>query len=144
MSSSSCCLTKEAGAFAKCFGGILAEVLPLPAYSLTADASLKGTVLAGSSVHDIMMNLHLSAITTFMTGVGEVNNASVCDTVVHGPSSSSAMPISHDPLLQPYSLAMLSNILFVSITNFCVGFSRGISTGILLRRLDTQVPSFHP
>ena len=53
------------------------------------------------------MNLHLSAITTFMTGVGEVNNASVHDTVVHGPSSGTAMAISHDPSLQPYSLAML-------------------------------------
>ena len=67
-----------------------------------------GPVFAGSGVHDIMMNLHLYAVTTFMTGVCEVN-ASVCDTVVHGPSSCSAMAISHDPSLQLYSLAMLSN-----------------------------------
>ncbi|KAI0225527.1 hypothetical protein LSAT2_023724 [Lamellibrachia satsuma] len=31
-----------------------------------------------------MMNLHLHVVTTFMTGVCEVN-ASLCDTVVHGP-----------------------------------------------------------
>ena len=43
-----------------------------------------GPVLAGSGVHDIMMNLHLNVVTTFMTGVCEVN-ASLCDTVVHGP-----------------------------------------------------------
>ena len=59
-----------------------------------------GPVLSGSGVHDFMMNLHLYAVTTFMTGVCEVN-ASVCDTVVHGPSSCSAMAISHDPSLQP-------------------------------------------
>ena len=90
------------------------------------------------------MNLHLSAITTFMTGIGEVNNASVRDTVVHGPSSGSAMAISHNPLLQPYSLAMLSNVSFDSIKKFRVGFSCGISTGVLLHRLETQVPSCHP
>ena len=69
----------------------------------------------------IMMNLHLYAVTTFMTGVCEVN-ASVCDTVVHGPSSCSAMAISHDPSLQPYSLAMLSIVLFHSIKNLRIGF----------------------
>ena len=84
-------------------------------------------------MHEIMINLHLSAITTFMTDVGEVNNASVRDTVVHGPSSGSAMAISHDSSLQPYSLAMLSNVSFDSITSFRVGFSCGISTGVLLR-----------
>ena len=90
-------------------------------------------------MHEIMMNLHLSAVTTFMTGVGEVNNASVCDTVVHGPSSGSNMAISQDPSLQVYSLAMLSNVSFDSIKIFRVGFSCGISTGVLLRRLETQV-----
>ena len=54
-----------------------------------------GPVLSGSGVHDIMMNLHLYDVTTFMTGVCEVN-ASVC---VYGPSSCSAMAISHDPSL---------------------------------------------
>ena len=95
-------------------------------------------------MHDIMMNLHLSAITKFMTGVGEVINASVRDTVVHGPCSGSAMAISHDPSLQPYYLAMLSNVLFDSITNFREGFSCGISIGVLLRRLEIQVSSCHP
>ena len=92
------------------------------------------------------MNLYLSAITTFMTRVGEVNNASVHDTVVQGPSSGSAMAVSHNPSLQPYSLslAMLSNVSFDSITNFRVGFSCGISTGVVLRRLETQVPSCQP
>ena len=80
-----------------------------------------GPVLSGSGVHDIMMNLHLYAVTTFMTGVCEVN-ASVCDTVVHGPSSCSAMAISHDPSLQPYSLAMLSNVSFHSKKNVHIGF----------------------
>ena len=77
-------------------------------------------------------------------GVDEVNNSSVCITVVHGPSSSSAMAISHDPSLQPYSMAMLSNVSFDSIKNFRVGFSCGISTGVLLHRLEMQVPSCHP
>ena len=95
-------------------------------------------------MHEIMMNLHLSAITTFMTGVGEVNNASVRDTVVHAPSSGTAMAISHNPPLQPYYLAMLSNVSFDSINNFHVGFSCGISTGVLLRRLETQVSFCHP
>ena len=95
-------------------------------------------------MHDVMMNLHLSTITMFMTGIGEVNNASVRDTVIHGPSSGPAMAISHYPSLQPYVLAMLSNVSFDSIKNFRVGFSRGISTGALLRRLYTQVPSCHP
>ena len=90
------------------------------------------------------MNLHPNVVTTFMTGLSEVNNASVCDAVVHGPSSGSAMAISHDPSLQPYSLAMLSNISFDSIKNFREGFSCGISTGVLLRRVETQVPSCHP
>ena len=82
-----------------------------------------GPVLAGSGVHDYhdMMNLHLYAVTTFMTGVCEVN-ASVCDTVVHGPSCCSAMAISHDPSLQPYSLAMLSIVSFHSIKNVRIGF----------------------
>ena len=70
------------------------------------------------TVHDIMMNLHLSAITTFMTGVGEVNNASMRDAIVHGASSGSIIAISHNPLLQPYYMAMLSNVLFENITNF--------------------------
>ena len=96
-------------------------------------------------VQENMMNLHLSAVTTFMTGIGEVNNESVtaCDTVIHGPSSSSAMAISHDPSLQPYSLATLSNVLFDSINNFRVGFSGGISISVL-HRLETQVPFCHP
>ena len=51
------------------------------------------------------------------------------------------MAISHDPSLQPYPLAMMSNISLDSITNFHVGFSCGISTGVLLRRVETQVPS---
>ena len=82
-----------------------------------------GPVLAGSGVHDYhdMMNLHLYAVTTFMTGVCEVN-ASVCDTVVHGPSSSSAKAISHDPSLQPYSLPMLSIVSFHSIKKLRIGF----------------------
>ena len=80
-----------------------------------------GPVLAGSGVHDIMMNLHLNAVTTFMTGVCEVNS-SVCDMVVHGPSSYSTMASSHVPSLQPYSLAMLSNVSFHSIKNFRIQF----------------------
>ena len=81
-----------------------------------------GPVLAGSGVHDIMMNLHLNAVTTFMTGVCEVNASLWRDTVVHGPSSGSAMAISHVSSLQPYSLAMLSIISFHSIKNLRIGF----------------------
>ena len=82
-----------------------------------------GPVLSGSCVHDIMMTLHLYAVTTFMTGVCVYKvNASVCNTAVHGPSSCSAMAISHDPSMQPYSLAMLSNVSFHSIKNVRIGF----------------------